>query len=220
MIAECNSYRQHMTCTGRIWHIGRSYWQNLTSIGRISLLPAEYDFHWQNMTYIGRKWFILAEFNFCWQNITSTGRIWLPLAERGLYWLIVTLAGRIWLILAEYDFHWQNVIYTGLSSLLLAEYAASQKCSAILLCSADSVYPFSALTLLVGRQEGHPPVKMSGGMLVWLSVWSKMQTCIWPSWCHCHSLSLAWVKSRLVLPFWYPLARVVPVKGPLNGCVY
>jgi len=24
---------------------------------------------------------------------------------------------------------------------------------------------------------------------MWLSVWSEMQTCIWPSWCHCHSLS-------------------------------
>jgi len=57
-----------------------------------------------------------------------------------LYWLIVTLAGRIWLILAEYYFHWQNMIYTGLLSLLLAEYAASQKCSAILLCSAGSIY--------------------------------------------------------------------------------
>ena len=41
---------------------------------------------------------------------------------------------------------------------------------------------FSALTLLVGRQEGHPACKkLSGGMLVWLSVWSKVQTCIWPS---------------------------------------
>jgi len=27
------------------------------------------------------------------------------------------------------------------------------------------------------------------------------------------------VKSRLVLPFWYQLTRVVPEKGPLNGCV-
>jgi len=27
------------------------------------------------------------------------------------------------------------------------------------------------------------------------------------------------VKSRLVLPFWYWLTRVVPDKGPLNGCV-
>jgi len=25
-------------------------------------------------------------------------------------------------------------------------------------------------------------------------------------------------KSRLVLPFWYRLTRVVPDKGPLNGC--
>ena len=53
-------------------------------------------------------------------------------------------------------------------------------------------------------------------MLVWLSVWSKVQTCIWPSWCHCHSLSLASVKSRLVLPFWYRLTRIVPDKGPLK----
>ena len=59
--------------------------------------------------------------------------------------------------------------------------------------------PFSALTLLVGRQEGHPACKkLSGGALTWLSVWSEVQTCIWPSWCHCHSLSLASVKSRLV----------------------
>ena len=55
-------------------------------------------------------------------------------------------------------------------------------------------------------------------MLAWLSVWSEMQTCIWPSWCHCHSLSLVSVKSRLVLPFWYRLTRVVPEKGPLNVC--
>jgi len=55
--------------------------------------------------------------------------------------------------------------------------------------------------------------------MAWLSVWSEMQTCIWPSWCHCHSLTLASVKSWLVLPFWYRLTRVVPEKGPLNGCV-
>ena len=41
---------------------------------------------------------------------------------------------------------------------------------------------FSALTLLVGRQEGHPACKkLSGRVLVWLSVWSEVQTCIWPS---------------------------------------
>ena len=43
-------------------------------------------------------------------------------------------------------------------------------------------HAFSALTLLVGRQEGHPAWKnLSGGMLTWLSVWSEVQTCIWPS---------------------------------------
>ena len=41
---------------------------------------------------------------------------------------------------------------------------------------------FSALTLLVGWQEGHPACKkLSGGVLAWFSVWSEMQTCIWPS---------------------------------------
>ena len=33
------------------------------------------------------------------------------------------------------------MIYTGLLSLSLAEYAANQKCSAVLLGSADSIYP-------------------------------------------------------------------------------
>jgi len=46
-------------------------------------------------------------------------------------------------------------------------------------------------------------------VLAWLSVWSEVQTCIWPSWCHCHSLSLALVKSRLVLPFWYRLTHFI-----------
>jgi len=34
---------------------------------------------------------------------------------------------------------------------------------------------FSALTLMVGQQEGHPACKkLSGGVLAWLSVWSKL----------------------------------------------
>ena len=41
---------------------------------------------------------------------------------------------------------------------------------------------FSALTLLVGQQKGHPACKkLSDGLLAWLSVWSQVQTCIWPS---------------------------------------
>ena len=73
---------------------------------------------------------------------------------------------------------------------------------------------FSALTLLVVQQEEHLACKkLSSGVLAWLSVWSEMQACILPSWCHCHSLSLAPIKSRLVLPFWYRLTWVVPAKG-------
>jgi len=82
------------------------------------------------------------------------------------------------------------------------------------------IHTFSALTLLVGRQEGHLACKkLSGGVLAWLSVWSEVQTCTWPSLCHCHSLSLASVKSRSVLPVWYRLTWVVTDKGPLNECV-
>ena len=62
---------------------------------------------------------------------------------------------------------------------------------------------------LAGR-KGIRPVK--NWVLVWLSVWSEVQTCILPSWCHCHSLSLASVKSRSVLPFWYWLTWVIPEK--------
>ena len=62
------------------------------------------------------------------------------------------------------------------------------------------------MTLLVGRQERHLACKkLSSGVLAWLSVWSEVQTCIWPSGFYCHSLSLAQVKSRLFLPFWYRL---------------
>ena len=72
---------------------------------------------------------------------------------------------------------------------------------------------------LGGRKGIRPVKKLSGGVLAWLSVWSELQTCIWLSWYHCHSLSLASVKFGLVLLFWYRLTRVVPEKGPLNGCV-
>ena len=72
---------------------------------------------------------------------------------------------------------------------------------------------------LGGRKGIRPVKKLSGGVLAWLSVWSEMHTCIRPSWCHCHSLSLASVKSRLVLPFWYQLTQVVQDKELLKGYV-
>ena len=81
-----------------------------------------------------------------------------------------------------------------------------------------SNYAFSALTLLFGRQEGH--LAWKNWVLVWLSACSEVQTCIRPSWCHCHSQSLASAKSSLVLPFWYRLTQVVLDNGLLNGCVW
>ena len=72
---------------------------------------------------------------------------------------------------------------------------------------------------LGGRKGIRPEKKLSGEVLTWLSVWSEMQTCLKPSWCHCHSLSLASVKSRLILPFWYRPTLVVLEKRPLNGGV-
>jgi len=54
--------------------------------------------------------------------------------------------------------------------------------------------------LLVGQQEEHPACKkLSGGVLTWLFDWGEVLICTCPSWCYCHSLSLASVKSRLVL---------------------
>jgi len=40
-------------------------------------------------------------------------------------------------------------------------------------CISRISQTFSALTLLVGQQEGHPACKkLSSGVLAWLSVWS------------------------------------------------
>ena len=44
------------------------------------------------------------------------------------------------------------------------------------------VAAYSTLTLLFGWQEGHLACKrLSGGVLAWLSVWSKVQTYTLPS---------------------------------------
>ena len=113
-----------------------------------------------------------------------------------------------------------SVPHSGKLQCLRFTYVTNGILTMFYLLTDSCAHAFSALALLVWRQEGHPACKkLRGGVLAWLSVWSKMQTCMWPSWCHCHSLSLATVKSRLVSPFWYWLTRIVPDKGPFNGCV-
>jgi len=89
-----------------------------------------------------------------------------------------------------------------------------------------SLYPscvacaFSALTLLVGRQDGHTVCKKTewwgAGMVICLERDADLhmaQPMPMPLTVSCFS------KIQIVLPFWYWLTRVVPDKGPLNRCV-
>jgi len=67
-------------------------------------------------------------------------------------------------------------------------------CSAVNFCvSITATHCFVPSVLwccwLGGRKGIQSVKKPSGGVLAWLYVWSELQTCIWPSWCHCHSLS-------------------------------
>jgi len=70
---------------------------------------------------------------------------------------------------------------------------------------------FSTLTLLVGRQEGHPACKKlewwGAGMVICLERGADLHMA------QLMPLPLSSVKSRLVLPFWYRLTQIVPEKG-------
>jgi len=69
---------------------------------------------------------------------------------------------------------------------------------------------FSALALLVGRQEGHPTCK-NWVVMYWRGyLWSEVQMiCIWSRWCHCHSIISCSSKVRNGLPFWRRLTQLV-----------
>ena len=73
------------------------------------------------------------------------------------------------------------------------------KCLSLFLFFLFLFLPSVQTCWLGGRKGIRPVKKLSGRVLAWLSAWSDVHTCIWSSWCHCHSLSLAPVKSRLVL---------------------
>jgi len=77
---------------------------------------------------------------------------------------------------------------------------------------------FSAMTLLAGRQEGHPASKKTAwwgaGVVIYLERGADLHTA------HLMPLPLTVSRNDLTgLPFWYRLKRVVPKKGLLNGCV-
>ena len=72
----------------------------------------------------------------------------------------------------------------------------------MIFCTLNPV-AFSALTPLAGRQEGHPACKETewwdAGVVICLEQGADLHLA------HLMPLSLASVKSRLVLPFWYRL---------------
>jgi len=82
------------------------------------------------------------------------------------------------------------------------------------------VSAFSALTLLVGRQEGHPACKKTE----W---WGANVAICLEQGVDLHAAQLmplpltvsCFSKIQIGLPFWYQLTWVVLDKGPLNGCV-
>jgi len=96
-------------------------------------------------------------------------------------------------------YHVLNLFHKFLNFVMLTGH------SSVLICQHFPGFPrkfqqfgaFSALTLLAGRQQGHPDCKkLSGGVLAWLSVWSKVQT---------------WVKVKV---FPYSLPSVGPGADP------
>ena len=87
-------------------------------------------------------------------------------------------------------------------------------------CYPFSAIPFSALTLLVGRQEGHPACKKLewwvAGVVICLEQGADLhmaQLMPLPLTVSCFS------KIQIGFTFLVPAAWVVPEKGPLNGCV-
>ena len=75
-----------------------------------------------------------------------------------------------------------------------------------------AIFAFSFLTLLGGRQEGHPVCKKiwSDEVLARLSVWSEVQMiCTWLSWCHSHPIISCFSKIQNSLSFWYRPTQVV-----------
>jgi len=92
--------------------------------------------------------------------------------------LLIFSENQLTTVCQEYGYFW------GASHNLGACARPPQRGSATANCQTDAGIhglAFSALTLLVGRQQGHPACKKSDGVLAWLSVWSEVQTCIWPS---------------------------------------
>ena len=63
-----------------------------------------------------------------------------------------------------------------------------------------TVVPSMLWRCWLGSRKGIRPVK-NWVVGCWRGyIWSEVQTCIWPSWCHCHSLSFASVQEAQLSP--------------------
>ena len=109
-------------------------------------------------------------------------------------------------------------IYCFLQQHRVTKTRKTSLCSDIYICwQCDTA--FSALTLLVGRQEGHPACKKierwDTGVVICLKRGADLhmtQLMPLPLTVSCSS------KIQIGLPFWYRLTQVVLEKRPLNGC--
>ena len=124
--------------------------------------------------------------------------------------LLVCISCCIWIVRSPCTANCQLV-----SVRRFVECAVFTLCT-LLIYSPSFLHAFSALTLLVGRQEGHPACKKQwwgAGVVIclgWGADLHMAQLMPLPLTISCSR------KSRLVLPFWFWLTRVVPDKGPLN----
>jgi len=98
-------------------------------------------------------------------------------------------------------------------------------CSSVLvvlmwICERVNTIYCSLTTLLVGWQEEHLARKqMSDEVLVWLSLWSKVQLiCIWSSCCHWSIIISCFIKIQNGSAVCYWLTEVVLEKRTLNRC--
>jgi len=110
------------------------------------------------------------------------------------------------------------------SHVLLAQHALSHHIHHINNMSQHCNYslasgePSVLLCCWLGSRKGIRPVKKlewwGTGMVICVERDANMHMA------QLMPMSLASVKSRMVLPFWYRLTGVIPEKGPLNGCVF
>ena len=115
----------------------------------------------------------------------------------------------------KYQCHNSHIQFKQLVVLFVAESIQQQHQQLCKLSVHLHSNAFSALTPLAGWQEEHPVHKnLSDEVLAWLSVWSKVQmTCVRSSWCKCHPIISALVKSRMIYPSGTGLLRLSWKKG-------